>query len=95
MGAVLFKGQDFRINLDTGIDLTGATQLKIYYKTPADDRNFWDAIGNVDGMKIFHDVTGTENIYAGFWTFQTFVKLADGKEYWGDIATKVISDNIK
>lgn len=95
MGAVLFKGQDFRVNLDTGIDLAGATELKIYYKTPTGDKNFWDVLGNIDGTKLFHDVTAAENKDAGFWTFQTYIKAADGREYWGDIATKVISDNIK
>jgi len=62
----IFVDQFFRITLDTGIDLTDATALKIKYITPKGARGEWTAvIDEVDNTKMNYDNPGV--VDAGQW----------------------------
>lgn len=87
MTVELFKGQDFRLQLNTGIDLTGASVTNILYKSPTSKTGVWT--GTVTGKSIFHDVTPLENNEAGTWYYQVYVEQS-GKKYYGQMVSKVI-----
>lgn len=92
MSAVLFKGQDYRLILETGISLAGATLVKAIYTKPSGDKGEWT--GTVDGDDIFYDVTAVQNDMDGNWTFQSYVEIG-GKVYFGETKIIKISNNLR
>jgi hypothetical protein len=91
MAALLYKGQDYRIVLDTGVDLTLASETKILYKKSNGVKGEWLSTADVEAM--YYDVTSTENDKDGTWQFQAYAEIA-GKTYFGEIVNKVILNNI-
>jgi hypothetical protein len=92
MTVELFKGQDYRLILATGISLTGATAIKILYKKPNGTKGEWS--GTVDVQNIFYDITPANNDVEGVWTFQCYVEQS-GKIYYGGEVTIEILNNLK
>ena len=89
---VLFNGQDYKLTLDTGIVLTGATVTRIQYKKPDGTKGFWTA--TVLGTTIFYDITAIQNNAAGVWAFQSYVEIG-GKIFIGEKIYQTILNNIK
>lgn len=62
----IYKDQFFRLTLDTGIDLTEATALKIKYTDPEGATGEWTgAIDADDNTKINYDSSGLTKV--GRW----------------------------
>ncbi len=91
MAAELFKGQDFRLTLLSGIDLTGWSVLRILYVSPSGICGFWPGLQDV--QSVYHDVLSTENNEAGQWKYQLYVEIS-GKTYFGTVVSKTILDEI-
>ncbi len=90
--AALFNGQDYKLTLDTGIVLTGATATKILYKKPDGTKGFFTA--TVVGTTLEYNVTPALNNAAGVWGFQSYVEIG-GKAFIGEIINQTILNNIK
>ena len=85
----IYEGQAWRLRLDTGIDLTGATTIHIDYKND-DGRGEFTA--TVDGTHLYYDFE-TDEITEGKWQFQTHVVIA-GLDYVGDPFTVVVKPRL-
>ena len=67
-----FVGDSVSITLDTGIDLTGYTQILIKYEKPDKSTGSWvPVISGSEGMR-FNTSTATLN-QRGTWRLQAFV----------------------
>ena len=68
-------GQDYRITLDTGINLTGATVHTITYLSP---NGTTAALGGTiyQLTKLYADVPAATNNLAGKWLFRCNITLA-------------------
>ena len=91
MAPELFKGQDFRLTLNSGIDLTGNTLLQILFKTPTGKVGAWTTTQILNSA--FHDVTSTENNEGGEWRYQLYTEIS-GKKYFGEIVKKIVLETI-
>ena len=89
---VLFNGQDYKLTLDTGIVLTGATLTQILYKKPDGTKSFWAA--TVVGTTLEYNITAAVNNAAGVWCFQSYVEIG-GKAFIGEKICQTILNNIK
>ncbi|RLC88902.1 MAG: hypothetical protein DRJ03_01285 [Chloroflexi bacterium] len=62
------------IILDTGVDLSAATTLKIKYKKPGGEIEEWD--GTLEDTTKIKYTTVTDDLdTAGLWSFQAYVEL--------------------
>jgi hypothetical protein len=89
--SVLYKDQDYRISLSTGVDLTLASITKILYKKPNGVKGEW--ISTVNSVSMYYDVTAADNDQYGGWEFQAYADIGD-KTYFGEVVKKVILNNI-
>ena len=82
----LFKNQSsIVITIDTGIDLAGASGVKILFNKPNGAKGEW--IGTVSGTTISYPLTETDIDRDGTWRFQAlFIK--SGKKYFSDITER-------
>lgn len=92
MTALLFNGQDYRLILDTGIDISTATATKILYKKPNGVSSEWTAA--IVGTTLLYDIPALQNDIPGLWEFQSYVEMA-GKKFIGEIVLQDIANNIK
>lgn len=90
--AAIFKGQNYRITLETGGSLVGATVNNILYKDPDNIKGTW--VGVISGTTIYYDVPAAVNNKAGKWEFQVEVSIG-GSSFLGEVAYQFISNNIK
>ena len=70
-----------RIELDTTVDLTSASALRINYRKPSGTTGFWTA--TADGTKVVYEVTGGDLNEAGKWRLQAFATIA-GRDGYSD-----------
>ena len=67
----IIAGAPYRLELDTGISLSAATQTRILYKAPDGAEGYFTA--SVSGTKVYADITGAQNNQAGLWKFHSSV----------------------
>jgi len=93
----LFKLQSLiSITLDTGIDCSAASVMKILYERPDGTRSFWNAswVGVNDPTKITYSLLVGDAIpQAGKWRFQSFVNIG-GRDGFGDIFEHDFKNNL-
>ncbi len=83
----VFKGQtSLVISLDTGLDMTGASESKILYKKPNGVLGEWPA--TVTTTILSRQVQNNDIDMAGTWSFQAYAVLS-GKKYYGQIQQQV------
>ncbi len=93
MSVEIFKGQSYRLELNSGIDLSGATLLKLLYVKPDAVEGFWPGTLDSDNTSIFYDVTPTNNDMSGVWKYQLYVEVG-GKTYYGSIVQNKIIESL-
>ena len=88
---IVFKYQSsLKIRLETGIDLTDASELKIRFKKPSGIGDSWTATGDTTySTRIFYDVVGDTIIdESGVWSFWSYVTFNDGRAAPGQTVQK-------
>lgn len=86
------KGTRQTISLDTGIDLSSATDVEIHYKKPNGDTGEWSA--TVSGEKVTYKLDAGDIDRVGVWTFQPVVTIA-GDLFKGSKAQITFDNPIK
>jgi hypothetical protein len=90
-GKNLYKNQtNARLRFPSGIDLTGATTMRIYYKKPDKTASYWSATAL--GQDLIYKPTTGQLDQIGAWTFRNYVVIA-GEEGWGDPTTIEVRPN--
>ena len=79
MDKTIFKGQPYRLSLETATNMAGAEELEIEYRKPDATAGAWTATGS--GTTVYRDIPGDENDQAGVWRFRARVKF-DPAENW-------------
>jgi hypothetical protein len=80
--AYTFKGQTLlQIQLDTGLDLSTATELKILYKKPDGTVGEW--VGVDSSTNIVYDFEDGDIDLEGTWRLQSYA-LIGGRVAYGD-----------
>jgi len=74
------------LNLDTGQDLTGATNTKILYQKPDGTKGEW--VATKSGQSLTYVFSNTDIDQSGVWKFQTYIELATKKGY-GEVVEQV------
>ena len=88
MATYIVGQSNLRIELETGITLTGNTCL-IKYKKPNGVSGQWSATISTDVSKMYYDVTSSTDIdVAGKWIFWSHVTYGDGSIGKGHSATQ-------
>lgn len=81
----------YQIVLETGMDLSTATQTRIIYKKPDQTSSYWSA--TVSGTTLVFDVPGASNNVAGQWKFHSSVLLPGyAAPFLGDVVTLKVQD---
>ena len=94
----IYTHQTFlRLRLTTGVNIAGAEETKIYYKTPKGEIKSIDAtVEDANNGVIYYDLKpiDDENLLseAGMWRFWAYIKFGDGRIARGDTVTHVIHD---
>jgi len=83
---MIFTGTNIRIEIDTEMDLSGATDTVIRYKV-GNMVGEWEA--SIDGTKLYYDTSTDDLSQAGLWQFQG-VFVLQGKKYKTEIAKETI-----
>lgn len=86
MGKIYLNQDSLRIQLTTGVDITGASTTEIRFKKPVSgDSSAWTAtVGDPGAGAIYFDLTGTELDEVGTWTFWAYVTFSDGRSAPGE-----------
>lgn len=88
----VFEGQTIlQLKLDTKIDLSNATVLKILWKRP-DKITGATAVTAVEGSIMVLDLS-TINITPGKWEFQAYAEIG-GKKAFGDIVSRIFKEKL-
>lgn len=83
-----FKNQGYyTITAATGIDLTSATNPRIYYKKPSGERGYWPA--TISGQSLTYTLTNDDFDVVGIWYFQAYVEIGGLKAYGSIFNEKV------
>ena len=89
----VFNGQSLlQLKIDTGIILTGATELKILYKKPNGTTGEW-IVTTTEGTKLVYNIGDTDIDAAGTWELQAYV-LTGGKKGYGEIIKQVFKQKL-
>jgi hypothetical protein len=92
----IFKDQSYlRIQLSTGVNITDALEISIYYRKP--DATIASVTAQVltsNPGVIYYDMPATSFLdQTGNWKFWAFIKFSDGREARGETVTeKIYSD---
>ena len=88
----IYKNQGaLRLQLNTGVTLTTATELKIKYLKPDNTSSSWTA--TITGTtSLYKDMTGTELDQVGQWTFWAYVTFSDGRKAAGEAVRIFVYD---
>ena len=83
---IIYVGQEaLDMRLDTNIDHTASTNLKIKYRKPDGTSGEWDAVlYNVTYLRKEFTKDANELDESGIWTFWTHATMADGRVIPGD-----------
>lgn len=89
----VFKGQSLlQLRFDTGLNLAGATALKILYTKPNGQSG--EFIVNVtDGTILVYNVGVNDIDMSGTWSFQTYVQIG-GKDGYGQIVKQTFTNKL-
>jgi hypothetical protein len=87
----VYKGQPWRLRLDTKINLDDATDFAIMGKKPGADEISFSATREGTSAIIRHDFSAAELDTAGNWTFQALVTF-DSDPYRGEVVARRIFD---
>jgi hypothetical protein len=87
----LFTGTNIRIELQTGVTLTGGTAV-IRFKRPGGTTGTWTGV--IDGSTVYYDTLTADINQAGDWQFQVVAQIT-GKTYKSDITRLTFSTPIK
>jgi hypothetical protein len=71
------------ITLDTGIDLTAASNKRILYKKPNGIKGYWPATST--GNTLTYNVQNGDIDQVGIWTVQAYVEIGGLKSYGGKV----------
>lgn len=74
------------LTLNTGIDLTGASNTKILYEKPNGVKGSFTA--TVSGQSLTYTLSNTDIDQTGIWKFQTYIEVATKKGY-GEVVEQV------
>ena len=77
----IYKDQPYRLQLQTGIPLSGVDAMRIAYKTPGGTEGSFGAT-MVDVSSVYSDITALQNNTAGDWKFQAEIKLSAGVTFY-------------
>lgn len=81
--SVAAKQKNLRITLETKIDLTTATNLKILWVDPTGKKGSWNA--TLTGTtQIYYDMQLTDNIVVGGYSLQSYAEIG-GKSTYGAV----------
>jgi hypothetical protein len=85
---MIYVGQNaFRLNVDTGIDLSGASSSNVYIKyiSPSlTTGSFLPVISTGSTGYMYYDFTSTQSLEKGVWTFWAYVICTDSRISIGD-----------
>lgn len=84
---IIYAGQDYRLVLDTGIDITGMSTVEIHYRKPGSRVELTKSGYVVDITKISVDFGATENDTAGDLRAHAYVVSPSGIRLLGQLAT--------
>ena len=94
MAGKIFKNQDYlRVELYTGIDITGATAL-IKYSDPNGDEGSWTAtISDESNGTIYYDLLVGDTLgISGTWIFWAHITFSDTRVAIGESFTEFVYD---
>ncbi len=89
----IFKDQSYlRIVLTTNVSLTGALEVKIYYRTPSGTVGSVTAeVSDETNGVIFYNMPTTSLLTeTGLWRFWSYVKFSDSRIARGETVTERI-----
>ena len=82
-------GYGIELLVDTGIDLTGADEVKILYKKPNNQHGEW--VGEVnDTTKIKYILAPGDVDVHGIWYIQSYAKFSDSELYGEKVPVEVL-----
>jgi hypothetical protein len=87
-----FKETHPRISLNTGKDLSSATNPEIHYEKPDGTTGEWTAV--ISGQNVEYQIKDTDLDQSGRWIFQAAVAFGSSVQK-GTIITVVINNPIK
>ena len=88
---MISKNQTFTLSIETGQDLTLATDTKILYTKPNAARGEWAA--DINGSSISYGTANADIDQAGVWKFQAFYKI-DGDNKYSSIVKLTIDEHL-
>lgn len=91
--ANIFKSQsDLTINVDTGIDLTGATVMQILFTRPDKSKGSFNAA--VSGTQLVYQPSANDFNQIGTYILQAFVTIG-GRDAYGAFVSLVVVNTLK
>lgn len=91
MSKQVFVGQMIALKLDTKISLTGATLMRILWKSPSTS-GYW-TVTLTEGTKLVYNTSDSDFNEAGEWQWQPYVEK-NGKKYYGKISKQKITQKL-
>jgi hypothetical protein len=89
MGKIYVGQSALTFKLDTEIDLSSASDTRIYYKKPSGSTGYWDAT-TTETTKLKYEVEDTSKLdEAGVWAFWGYAEIA-GKIIYGEPKEKYV-----
>ena len=87
----IYAGQDYKIQLTTGQDITNAQSVKIKYKNPSGVLGEWTStIQNALTGVINYDVLAVNNIIVGTWVVWAKITSENGSFLIGESSSFTI-----
>lgn len=85
----IYAGQDVKVRLTVGQDITGASVKKIKYRKPGGTEGSWNAtVEDAENGIIYYDVQDEDIDESGVWTFWAYITFADGRSAPGESITR-------
>ena len=81
-----------KITLNVGMDISGASALRIYYQKPSGTKGHWTAMAE-SARSISHTLAASDLDEAGVWKVQPYT-VVDDKETYGDIERFEVRENL-
>lgn len=91
MGKIYLNQNSLRIELETEVDINGATATLIKFEKPSGDTGEWSAsVSDPGAGKIYYDLTGTELDEIGNWMLWAHVTFSDTRHAPGEPTRLVV-----
>lgn len=85
---MIYVGQNaFRLNVDTAIDLSGASTTNIFlrYSSPSlSTGHYLPTVADSTAGTMYYDFTSTQSLEAGVWVLWAYVVHVDNRVSIGD-----------